>query len=365
MLNYEFPPLGGGAGPVTLSLSKELVMAGHEVDVVTMWFKGLKREEVIEGVNVYRLSALRSRQDICHTHEMLSFDLTALPFCLGLVRKRRYDINHTHFIIPTSIVSYCLKKLTGLPYIITCHGSDVEGYNPDRFRILHKFIRPFWNILAREASFLTTPSDGLRHLILKRDNKLNVRVIHNGLYLPDVNSHPRELKILLVSRLFERKGFQHFLEAIKDIEFNGEINIVGDGPYRARLEEIARGIKKRIRFWGYIDSSSPEYKSLYSSSSIFVFPSKMESFGLVLLEAMAYGMAVITTSISSLREVGGEACLYVRPENQSEIRFALERLIRDNALRDGLRKKAMERAKRFTWPGITKEFLCLYKEVLG
>lgn len=365
MLNYEFPPIGGGASPVTMSLSKELVRTGNEVDVVTMAFRGLKRREDIDGVNVYRIPAIRSRQDICHTHEMLSFDLTALPFCLNLIKERRYDINHTHFIIPTGIVSYLLKKITGLPYIVTSHGSDVEGYNPDRFKILHKFLRPFWNVLARGASSLTTPSEGLKDLILEKDKRLNVKVIPNGLYMPEAgsrNSGPQN--ILLVSRLFERKGFQYFLEAVKDMDFSGKINIVGDGPYRKKLEEIARGIKKDICFRGYIDSSSNEYKSLYASSSIFVFPSKMESFGIVLLEAMAYGLACITASTKSLKEVGGDACLYVRPENPSDIRLALEKLFRDEGLRERLRNKAVERAKRFAWEGISREFLSLYREVL-
>jgi len=370
MLNYEFPPIGGGASPVTLSLSRELVRAGHEVDVVTMGFRGLKARENIDGVNVYRVPSLRSRQDICHTHEMFSFDLMALPFCLNLVKKRQYDINHTHFIIPTSLVSYWLKKLTGLPYIITSHGSDVEGYNPDRFINLHKFIRPFWSGLANGASYLTSPSQGLKELILKRDKGLKVKVIPNGFNpVKDGISNkariPEKPRILLVSRLFERKGFQYFLEAVRDMEFDNEINIVGDGPYRARLEEIAKRINKNIRFRGYIDSSSREYKSLYASSSIFVFPSKMESFGLVLLEAMAYGLAVITTSTDSLRGVGGDACLYVRPESASDIRSALEKLLKDRTLREELQQKAKERAKRFTWPKITEEFLSIYKEVLN
>ena len=55
MLNYEFPPLGGGASPVSYNLAKELVKQGHSIDVVTMGFKGLKRFEVVDGINVYRV----------------------------------------------------------------------------------------------------------------------------------------------------------------------------------------------------------------------------------------------------------------------------------------------------------------------
>ena len=115
---------------------------GHEVDVVTMRYEGLPKFEVIEGINIYRVPCFRSRKDYCKTYEMASYIFSALPLIFKLVRSRNYDINHTHFIIPTGVLSLLIKKVTGLPYVITSHGSDVPGYNPDRFHNDHTLIRP-------------------------------------------------------------------------------------------------------------------------------------------------------------------------------------------------------------------------------
>ena len=158
MLNYEFPPLGGGASPVCYGLSKELVKLGYGVDVITMGFKGLKKYEVVDGINVYRVPCLRSKKEICHTYEMLTYVVSAIPKALQLIRQKKYDINHTHFIIPTGVVSYILKKLTCLRYIITSHGSDVQGYNPDRFKLQHKLIKPLWTRIVANADVIVSPS---------------------------------------------------------------------------------------------------------------------------------------------------------------------------------------------------------------
>ena len=109
MLNYEYPPLGGGASPVTKSLSEELVKLGHSVDVVTMGFKGLKRKEEINGVTVYRVPSIRKEQGVCQTHEMLSYCYSAWRFLPKLLKENEYDINHTHFIIPTGVSTWIIK----------------------------------------------------------------------------------------------------------------------------------------------------------------------------------------------------------------------------------------------------------------
>ncbi|MBN2377577.1 MAG: glycosyltransferase, partial [Sedimentisphaerales bacterium] len=86
-LNHEFPPVGGGASPVSFELCRHLVQLGHQVDVVTMGFGGLPGREVVDGVVVYRTPALRKRADICHTHEMATYLPGALPRALGLARR--------------------------------------------------------------------------------------------------------------------------------------------------------------------------------------------------------------------------------------------------------------------------------------
>jgi len=80
MLNYEFPPLGGGASPVGYEISKRYVERGHQVDVVTMGFGELPSFENVDGMNVYRVWSLRRKKEICQPHEILSFVLSAICF---------------------------------------------------------------------------------------------------------------------------------------------------------------------------------------------------------------------------------------------------------------------------------------------
>lgn len=362
MLNYEYPPLGGGASPVTRSLSEELVKSGHTVDVVTMGFKGLKQKEEINGVTVYRVPGIRKEQGVCQTHEMLTYCYSAYRFLPKLLKENKYDINHTHFIIPTGIVSYLEKSK--IPYIITSHGSDVPGHNPDRFSSLHELLKPLWRRVVINAERVITPSNYLKNMVLKNANTANVVVIPNGFdaNLFNFNPEKKEKKILLVSRLFEFKGFQYFLDAIKDIDIDYEINIVGGGPYKETLLQKAKDLKIKVNFKGWLNNKSMEYKELYETSSIFVFPSVAENFPVVLLEAMASGCAIITTTVRGCPEVVRDTALLVKPRNSEDIRDALIRLITDDKLRNELGVRARQIVqKNYTWEKIAQEYIKIYK----
>ena len=87
MLNHEFPPVGGGAAPVTFQLCRQLVLIGHKVDVVTMHYGDLPGFEVIDGINIYRTPAIRKRPNICYTHEMATYLPGALCRTLSLAKK--------------------------------------------------------------------------------------------------------------------------------------------------------------------------------------------------------------------------------------------------------------------------------------
>ena len=95
LLSYEYPPLGGGGSKVVYGLSQELVRAGHEVDLVTMGFRGLAKEQKVEGVNIYRVPCIRLKKSICSSPEMLTYVAAAIPFVIRLQKQRQYDINHT------------------------------------------------------------------------------------------------------------------------------------------------------------------------------------------------------------------------------------------------------------------------------
>lgn len=363
-LNYEYPPLGGGASPVTKSLSEELVRLGHAVDVVTMGFKGLKQKEEINGVTVYRVPSIRSQQGVCQTHEMLSYCFSAYRFLPQLLRENKYDLNHTHFIIPSGIVSYFTRKK--IPYIITSHGSDVPGYNPDRFGMQHILVKPLSNKIVKGAECITTPTGYLKNLILENFNENvyydRIKVIPNGINLENYTPMKKESKILIVTRLFERKGVQYVIDAMKSIKDHNLI-ICGDGPYKRHLEkQISRLNVSNVHLLGYVSYERLKYE--YETSSIFVFPSSAENFPVVLLEAMASGCAIITTNVTGCPEVVGNAALLIRPKNSEDIRGALDKLVNNDDLRKKMGLNARKRVEdNFTWDKIAKQYLNIYKKV--
>ncbi|HII00173.1 TPA: glycosyltransferase family 4 protein [Methanosarcinaceae archaeon] len=294
---------------------------------------------------------------------MLSYCISANRFLQKILLKNIYDINHTHFIIPTGIVSYLNRK--NIPYVITSHGSDVPGHNPDKFSFEHKLVKPLWNRIINSSRKIITPSEYLKDLIIKNANTDNIEVISNGFNSFELSPKKKEKKILLVGRLVEFKGFQYFLEAIKDIKIDYEVNIVGDGPYKEALMEKARGIEAKINFVGWLDNKSSKYKYLFERSSILVHPSSAESFGMVLLEAMSSGCAIITTNSSACAEVVGDAALLVKPENPAEIRDALLKLINDEKLLNRMSAEARERVKQnFSWEGIARQYVSIYTDVI-
>ncbi|MCM1987211.1 glycosyltransferase family 4 protein [Methanococcoides seepicolus] len=365
MLNYEYPPLGGGASPVTKSLSEELVRLGHTVDVVTMGYKELKPKEDINGVTVYRVPSIRKKLEVCQTHEMLSYCISAYRFLPKLLETNQYDIVHTHFIIPTGVLSYLSRK--SIPYIITSHGSDVPGYNPDRFGLQHKLLKPLWNTIVKNAACITSPTNYHKNLILEnitnKEHWNKVKVIPNGIHPGNFVPKNKERKILVVTRLFERKGVQYVIEAMKDIK-NYSLVICGDGPYKKQLEmQISRLNVDNIDLLGYV--SYDRLKHEYETSSIFVFPSSSESFGLVLLEAMSAGCATITSNATGCPEVVGDTALLIRTKNSEDIRKALVKLINDDQLRIELGLKAKKRVEdSFTWKKIAKQYLSVYEDVI-
>ena len=366
MLSYEFPPLGGGGARVVHGLSTELVRLGHAVDVVTMGFQGLPAEETVEGVQVHRIPCRRRRAHLCTAPEAFTYVAAALPRVRRLVRHQRYDLNHTHFIFPDGVLAWWLHRTTGLRYVITAHGSDVPGYNPDRLKLAHRLLAPAWRRVVRTAERVICPSRVLETLLRRQLRESTVTLIPNGID-PDrfhANGAPRGRRILMVSRLLERKGFQHALEALRTLPTDHEVHVVGDGPYRQALEVAADGIP--VTFWGWMDHSSPELRRLYESASIFLLPSEAENFPIVLLEAMAAGLAIITTSGTGCAEVVEDAGLLVPAGDVSALREALRRLTEDAALCRQLGVAARRRLEeRFSWRAVAQQYLDVYVQAAG
>ena len=365
VLNHEFPPVGGGASPVAFQLCRQLVQLGHDVDVVTMHYRDLPAFERLDGVNVYRTPALRKRPDICLAHELATYLPGAIVKTLRLARLRRYDIIHCHFLVPAGPLAWLVSKLTGIPFLITCHGSDVPGYNPDRFKAIHKAIMPAWHFLVHRTVMMTTPSDALKSLIERNCSRANVRTVPNGIHTDFFRPSVKRNSILLCSRILPRKGFQYVIEAVHDLHLDWRLDVLGDGPYLNQLKSVSQGSKTPIEFHGWIDRHDERFRQLYEQAAIFILPSSSESFGMVIAEAMAAGSAVIASDIAAHREVLGDAGLYVQPAGVEQIRNCLLKLTGDEALRSQLQQRVRIRVcEQFDWSVVTGRYVDCYRDVI-
>ena len=201
--------------------------------MVTMGFRGLPAFEQVSGVNFYRVKAWRRKAETCETHEMLSYVISAIRFIHKHLRVDQYDVCHCHFLIPTGLVARHLNRRYGLGYIVTVHGSDVPGFNPDRFTLEHHFTKPLLRRIAREARAVTSPSIYLQNLLAQSIGYQGAVHIPNGIDLETLNfdrTVSKEPMILSSGRLLERKGFQTLISAVRDVALPCEVHIAGDGP---------------------------------------------------------------------------------------------------------------------------------------
>jgi glycosyltransferase involved in cell wall biosynthesis len=165
--------------------------------------------------------------------------------------------------------------------------------------------------------------------------------------------------ILFVGTLQPRKNIAKLIEAFAKIK-DKKIKLVVVGKKGWLWEEIMQapekyGVKERVKFLDFVGDE--DLPGLYKNASCFVLPSLYEGFGLPVLEAMKYGCPVLTSNVSSLPEVGGDACLYFDPKSTDEIAQKIDQVISDEKLRQEMIEKGYNQVKKFSWEKTAKETL--------
>jgi glycosyltransferase involved in cell wall biosynthesis len=351
VLNYEYPPIGGGAAPVAADLSRHLAARGHEADVVTMAFGDLPLEETVDGVRVFRVKCLRTKAFVCYPWEQLSYLFAVKRFLRRRLRTHAYDVAHVHFIFPTGLLGVWLKKHYGLPFVITAHGSDVEGYNQNRFRFLHKLLRKPWKKVCAAAECVTAPSSFLQELIWKSDRSVRCEIVPNGIETGSYLVGPKEKTLLTLCRLQQHKGVQDVVRAFSILNPEGwTLCVAGDGPYRPELEKLASecGAKEKIRFAGWIDSKSPALKKLLGSASVFVSMSRFESYGISAAEAVASGCNTVLSDIPAHRFFASFGAALVPLDDEAALKATLSRAMEEPP-------ETPENLEALDWRGIVKK----------
>jgi glycosyltransferase involved in cell wall biosynthesis len=371
-LNYEFPPVGGGAAQASLATSKELAALGHRVDFLTISTEGSCADHDIDGVRVRPVRGYRRGLHDVSMTGALSFLSAAGRRLPQLAREQNYDLYHYYFGLPTGLLRFVPGPHRDRPYVVSLRGSDVPGYD-QRLATYHRVMMPITRRIWHNAAHVVANSDGLRRLALASLPQQTIDVIRNGVDVPASPERPNRtqdpVRILIVSRLIDRKGINVLLQAFARL--NGtevSLDIAGDGPARQRLEDMARtcGVADRVRFHGFTARSALE--SLYRQSDIFVLTSLAESCSMALLEAMAAGLPVVATDVGGNPELveHGANGLLVRPDDVDDLASAIGALLQDPARRRRFGATSRERAiHSHSWRSVAERYEALFEGATG
>jgi glycosyltransferase involved in cell wall biosynthesis len=214
--------------------------------------------------------------------------------------------------------------------------------DPDKIAVIYNAI---------DERFWTPPADTAMARVRERYQLEDPFVLYVGNVKPHKN----------VERLVEA-----FARVVQQRSDKLKLLIIGDEI--SKFQTLRRAVHRhqlhgQVRFLGFVGEDT--LSVLYRLAGVFVFPSLYEGFGLPPLEAMACGAPVITSNVSSLPEVVGDAALLVDPYNPDEIAEAIVRVLSDPSLAADLRARGLARAREFSWERSVERTLAIYREVAG
>ena len=343
----QFPPHVGGVGVHIHTLSKKLVEEGHEVYVITYPHKEIKD---IDGIHVIGTKGLN-----IPGVRGLMFKKNAKKALKNLLEKENIDIIHGHYLFPAGAAAVEVGKENNIKTYVTAHGSDMfELYKSQ------PLMRPTIKSVLKDADGVFAVSNALKHEIIVTGvvgiaNKTKISwnsVDVDKFSLKENDSFKREYKlegkpvVLFVGNLIKRKNVDSLLEAKKIANSDYYLVIVGDGPLFKKLRKKVDDENIRdVIFTG----SRDDVEDIIPSCDILILPSFSESFGLVLIEALACGKAVIGSDVGGISEIiTDDVGLLVNPNKISSIANAIDNLVNDNDLRLILSMNARNRALNFS-----------------
>ena len=364
-------PTFGGSGIVATELGKALSKKGHEIHFITY------SEPV-------RLGELRKN---IFYHEVRTSDYPLFKFTpyeqvltsklVDVVKFERLDLLHVHYAIPHASAAYMAQQILKdqgfeIPFVTTLHGTDITlvGKDPS--------FEPVINFSINKSNRVTAVSENLKKETFELfDIKNNIEVIPNFIclkeYKMDNNDYykkrfaPNNEKVIChVSNFRKVKRIEDVIIAFEGIskEMDVKLLLVGDGPERARLEQISRNSKfsKNIFFLGSLKST----KEVLNISDLFMLPSSKESFGLSALEAMACGVPVIASESGGIPEIvlHGESGLLNSVRDTYQMTKNALKLLSNEPLLKSFKSNAYRQAMKFDIELILPKYEKLYEECI-
>ncbi|MBN1903175.1 glycosyltransferase family 4 protein [Candidatus Sumerlaeota bacterium] len=377
VINYEFPPLGGGGGEVSKYLSEGYARRGHDVKILTArWGSLSARETLQERLFIRRIFAFRKQPDNCTPIRMAAFMFMALPEAFKIARQWKPDIVHCHFMVPVTPVGFFLKILFHIPFIVTLHGGDVPGHQPAQTAKYFRFIKGFLGMILKRADGVVSVSEPLRRLAGKSFPDIPIILIPNGvdvdLYHPlETLEREEEIKFIFSGRFNREKRLDILLEAIKHLILIGrkgfKVCLAGAGPLEKDLLNKARdwNLLETVRFTGWL--AREKVAEELRKSHVFILPSEKEGMPVACLQAMASGLPVIGTRIPGIMQIinNRENGILVDAGNHASLSQAMEYMLdhRDIAALWGKRNREIAYCD-FRLDVIINQYLDLFKKIL-
>jgi glycosyltransferase involved in cell wall biosynthesis len=275
----------------------------HEVTVVTSRAAGLPALGSDAGVTVVRVPVLfRRKLAVANLPSMLAYLPAGLWRGMRLGRERRFDVINTHFAVPTGPLGDCLSCLLGIPNVLSVHGGDLFDPSKKTSPHRHALLRAAVGRLLRRADVLVAQSqDTARNVARIYGVERKVELIPLGIDRPPRERGaqraefdlPSEAFVLITAgRMVARKATTQLIDTLVAVP-GCILLIVGDGPEAEAVMQraIQCNVAGRVRMLGYV-SDEVKYRA-FQVADLFVSTSQHEGFGLVFLEAMAFGLPVV------------------------------------------------------------------------
>ncbi|MBI2996279.1 MAG: glycosyltransferase family 4 protein [Candidatus Melainabacteria bacterium] len=377
MVNYEFPPIGGGGGTTTRFLAKYIAKLGVNVDVLTA--KPLLQDiyNHPDGFKLHYVGPVKKKLTTTHIPELARFMLTTIYYAKSIIKTTMPDLIHCFFAIPSGAFGLHCKKKFNIPYITSVLGADVPGFNIGdwRLNVYHEFTKGLSKPVWENSNFVVANSPALKSICKKFSPNQEIKVITNGVdeeifYPKQFNStNPNNnVNLLYVSRLTFQKGIWTLIKACGILKKRGVTNykltVIGEGHLKDEMFSLIDKYKisDKVNVLGW--KRFEELPDIYRSADIFILPSVMEGMASVTLQAIACGLPIIVSRVKGNEEVLEEGYNGLSAEYNNALDFAsaIEKLIKQPELRQKMSKNSIQKSKQFLWETIAKQYLELYEK---
>ena len=370
MLNYEFPPIGGGAANANLALLKQYTGKNDlQIDVLTSApLPGFFEENFSDNITIYKVGIHKKHLHFWRKSEVIEWLVKAGPRYRKLIREKNYKLAHAFFGFPTGWL--CYRNADKLPYIISLRGSDVPGDNA-RLKLDYKILGPVFKKIWKKASSLVACSEGLKQRALKFLPAVKIDVIPNGVelekFFPSQNKEQAdELRLITAGRLSSTKRIDMLINAVEILKNKGykiRFTIAGSGALEQPLKQMIsqKKLDSCITMTGKIDSEKmPE---LYRDSDIYISASMTEGMSNSMLEALASGLPIVTNCCEGLDELINNNGVIIETPSPEEISKAVMNLADNRQTLTQFSVAAKQQAEKFSWSTVADKYYSLYEDL--